>query len=120
MPCCTFERSPDAFHPVGIFFVCGAILCSSLPLAAPLLLLGLVSPLFARLGRRLVFAAGAARDVVARDFLHPRYRCGLSSRLLDTSPRLAGWAYRWLNVAAFALLWAFVLAAGLALAYLLP
>ena len=26
MPCCTFDKRPDAFHPVGIFFVCGVLL----------------------------------------------------------------------------------------------
>ena len=105
MPCCTFDKRPDAFHPVGIFFVCGFLLAAMLPVAAALSVLGLVVSPVGALARRSWSLLSVTRGVVTSDFLHPRYRCALSARLMDRSPYLAGLVYRHLNIAALAALW---------------
>lgn len=105
MPCCTFDKRPDSFHPLGIFFVCGVLLLLGAPLGWLLLGLGQVVPPLSRAGRKVLALVTASRQVVATDFLHPRYRCSLSARLLDRSPRLAGLVYRHLNLAALLCLW---------------
>ena len=108
MPCCTFDKRPDAFHPVGIFFVCGFLLVAMLPLAGVLSLLSLLLPPLRSLARRAWSLLSVTRGVVTTDFLHPRYRCALSAKLMDRSPYLAGLVYRHLNVAALAALWSLV------------
>ena len=118
MPCCSFDRRSDAFHPLAVFVVCGGLLLVLVPLA------GLFRVL-ARLGRwrggstRLDALVRATAKVVASDLLHPRVRCAVSSRLLDRSPRLAGLAYRHFNLAALGLGWCVVVGAVLTAANLL-
>lgn len=105
MPCCTFDKRPDSFHPLGIFFVCGFLLVALLPVAAALSVVGLaVTPIKAPAGRVWSLLA-VTRGVVASDFLHPRHRCALSAKLMDRSPFIAGLVYRHLNLAALAALW---------------
>ena len=110
MPCCTFDRRPDAHHPLGILVVCGPLLLGVTPLAAGLGVVGRVSPALERVARRAWSLVRVVRDVVATDFLHPRYRCGLSARLMVRHPRFAGWIYRQLNVLVLVALWGLVLA----------
>jgi hypothetical protein len=105
MPCCTFDRNPEAFHPVGIFLICGAMFTLGPPLLAALALLALVLPPLRRPARGLRRGLAASWEVAARDFLHPRYRCAVSARLMRRSPRLAGALYRNLNVAVLLTLW---------------
>jgi hypothetical protein len=118
VPCCTFEKRPEAFHPVGIFFVCGTILIAAAP---PILLLAALAaalPPLRPLSRRSWSLLRVVREVVNTDFLHPRHRCAMSARLMDRSPRLAGLVYRNLNLAALLGLWGavFTAAAGTAVA----
>ncbi len=113
MPCCTFDKRPDSFHPVGIFFVCGFLLVAMVPVAAVLSVVGLAVPPLRALAARAWSLLAVTRGVVASDFLHPRHRCALSARLMDRSPFLAGLVYRHLNLAALAALWGLV-AAGTA------
>lgn len=119
MPCCTFEKRSDSFHPLSIFFVCGVLLFMAPLLALLLRGLGRFHPGLARSGGRLRRAITAARKVVATDFLHPTYRCTLSARLMDCSPWLAGQVYRHLNLAALAALWGGLVAVACTSAILL-
>ena len=108
MPCCTFDKRPDSFHPVGIFLVCGLVLVAVVPVTILLSLVGLVvRPVRSVAGRGWSVIA-VTRGVVTSDFLHPRYRCTLSARLMNRSPYMAGLIYRHLNVAALAALWSLV------------
>jgi len=118
VPCCTFEKRPEAFHPVGIFFVCGTVLLVAGPPIVLLMVLAKALPPLQPLARPASSLLRVVSEVVTTDFLHPRFRCALSARLMDRSPRLAGLVYRHLNLAALLGLWGAVLtaAAGTAVA----